>query len=79
MECGLHRRNGEVYAGATFKDRSVSKLAIFLGQNCNFSGRFGNTPIYNIITSTPGTEETISVLSPNNTWRGQVFLLEVVI
>ena len=45
MESGLYWRNGEAYAGATFKGRRVNKLAVFLGQNCNISGRSWNTPL----------------------------------
>ena len=45
MECELYWQNGEVYAGATFKDQRVNKLAIFLGQTCNFSGRSRNAPL----------------------------------
>ena len=45
MECELYWQNGEVYAGATFKDQRVNKLAIFLGQTCNFSGRSVHAPL----------------------------------
>ena len=42
---GLYWRNGEVCAGATFGDRRVDELAVFLGQTCDFSGRSWIAPL----------------------------------
>ena len=45
MECELYWQNGEVYAGATFKDQDVNKLAIFLGHTIVISVQDPGCPI----------------------------------